>query len=123
MSTVLDVAPALGVLATCAAFGVARASYYRKRAPADGHDAGLELSEATTDLYLIQPNGTRVHLFLRRVVRGWELTETGRVQVWADFGAGDIGDSLGTGRYTRVSNLACAPPRLGSRPRWDDRCA
>jgi putative transposase len=33
IATVLDVAPALGVLATCAAFGVAVATYYRKRAP------------------------------------------------------------------------------------------
>jgi len=36
MNTVLEIAPALGVLATCAAFGVARASYYRKRAPVHG---------------------------------------------------------------------------------------
>jgi putative transposase len=36
MNTVIDIAPALGVLATCAAFGVARASYYRKRAPVHG---------------------------------------------------------------------------------------
>ena len=36
MNTVIDIAPALGVLATCAAFGVARASYYRKRAPIHG---------------------------------------------------------------------------------------
>ena len=36
MNAVLEVAPALGVLATCAAFGVARASYYRKRAPVHG---------------------------------------------------------------------------------------
>jgi putative transposase len=36
MSTVLDVAPALGVLPTCAAFGVPRATYYRKRAPVHG---------------------------------------------------------------------------------------
>jgi putative transposase len=36
MSTILEVAPALGVIATCAAFGVARASYYRKRAPVHG---------------------------------------------------------------------------------------
>jgi putative transposase len=36
MNTVLDIAPALGVLATCAAFGVARASYYRQRAPVHG---------------------------------------------------------------------------------------
>jgi putative transposase len=36
MNTVLDIAPVLGVLATCAAFGVARASYYRKRTPVLG---------------------------------------------------------------------------------------
>jgi putative transposase len=36
MNTVIDIAPVLGVLATCAAFGVARASYYRKRAPEHG---------------------------------------------------------------------------------------
>ena len=36
MSTVLDIAPVLGVLVTCAARGVARASYYRKRAPVHG---------------------------------------------------------------------------------------
>ena len=36
MKTVLEVAPKLGVSATCAAFGVARASYYRERAPMHG---------------------------------------------------------------------------------------
>jgi len=36
MNTILEVAPTLGVLASCAAFGVARASYYRKRAPVHG---------------------------------------------------------------------------------------
>lgn len=36
MNAVIEAAPALGVLATCAAFGVARASYYRKRAPVHG---------------------------------------------------------------------------------------
>jgi hypothetical protein len=29
----------------------------------DGHDAGLELSESSTDLYLILPDGSKVHLF------------------------------------------------------------
>lgn len=29
----------------------------------DGHDVGLELSESSTDLYLVMPDGTRVHLF------------------------------------------------------------
>jgi hypothetical protein len=29
----------------------------------DGHDVGLELSESSTDLYLVLPNGERVHLF------------------------------------------------------------
>ena len=33
MNTVIDIAPELGVSATCEAFGVARATYYRKRAP------------------------------------------------------------------------------------------
>lgn len=33
MSAVLDVAPNLGIAATCAAFGVARSAYYRERAP------------------------------------------------------------------------------------------
>ena len=33
MNAVIDIAPELGVSATCAAFGVPRASYYRKRAP------------------------------------------------------------------------------------------
>jgi putative transposase len=33
MKAALEVAPALGVAATCAAFDVARATYYRKRAP------------------------------------------------------------------------------------------
>lgn len=36
MGTVLDAAGQLGVLATCAAFGIALATYYRKRAPAYG---------------------------------------------------------------------------------------
>ena len=36
MNTVLEVAPGLGVLATCAAFGIAVATYYRKRAPVYG---------------------------------------------------------------------------------------
>jgi putative transposase len=33
MNAVIDIAPELGVSATCEAFGVARATYYRKRAP------------------------------------------------------------------------------------------
>ena len=33
MNAVIDIAPELGVSATCAAFGVPRASYYRRRAP------------------------------------------------------------------------------------------
>jgi len=36
MSTVLQVAPALGISATCAAFGIARSTYYRERAPVQG---------------------------------------------------------------------------------------
>ena len=36
MATVLDVAPSLGVVQTCAAVGVARATYYRQRAPVYG---------------------------------------------------------------------------------------
>ncbi len=36
MATVLDVAPRLGVVQTCAAFGVARATYYRQLAPIQG---------------------------------------------------------------------------------------
>lgn len=36
MATVLDVAPRLGVVQTCAALGVARATYYRQRAPVYG---------------------------------------------------------------------------------------
>jgi putative transposase len=36
MTAVIDIAPELGVSATCAAFGVPRASYYRKRAPVLG---------------------------------------------------------------------------------------
>jgi putative transposase len=36
MNTVIDIAPELGVSATCGAFGVPRASYYRKRAPVLG---------------------------------------------------------------------------------------
>lgn len=36
MATVLDVAPRLGVVQTCAAFGVARATYYRLLAPIQG---------------------------------------------------------------------------------------
>jgi putative transposase len=36
MAAVLDVAPRLGVVQTCAAFGVARATYYRQRAPVHG---------------------------------------------------------------------------------------
>lgn len=36
MAAVLEVAPKLGVVATCAAFGVARPTYYRKRAPVLG---------------------------------------------------------------------------------------
>jgi hypothetical protein len=33
MNALIEVAPELGVSATCTAFGVARATYYRKRAP------------------------------------------------------------------------------------------
>jgi len=36
MKAVIDVAPSLGVAATCAAFGVPRATYYRQRAPVYG---------------------------------------------------------------------------------------
>ena len=36
MSVVLEMAPKLGVLATCAAFGVALATYYRRRSPVYG---------------------------------------------------------------------------------------
>ena len=36
MATVIEMAPALGVLPTCAAFGVALATYYRHRAPVYG---------------------------------------------------------------------------------------
>jgi putative transposase len=36
MKTALEVGPALGVAATCAAFGLSRATYYRHRAPAYG---------------------------------------------------------------------------------------
>lgn len=36
MDNVIQIAPLLGVVATCAAFGIARASYYRKRAPKFG---------------------------------------------------------------------------------------
>lgn len=36
MATVLDIAPTLGVLATCAAFGVPLATYYRKKSPVYG---------------------------------------------------------------------------------------
>ena len=36
MATVIEIAPLLGVLAVCAAFGVARATYYRHRAPVFG---------------------------------------------------------------------------------------
>lgn len=36
MSAVIEVAPSLGVAATCEAFGVPRASYYRNRAPVYG---------------------------------------------------------------------------------------
>jgi putative transposase len=36
MATVIEIAPLLGVKATCAAFGVARATYYRHRSPAYG---------------------------------------------------------------------------------------
>jgi hypothetical protein len=36
MKTVLEVAPKLGVSATCAAFRVSRATYYRERAPMHG---------------------------------------------------------------------------------------
>ena len=36
MPTVIEMAPLLGVLATCAAFGVALATYYRHRAPVHG---------------------------------------------------------------------------------------
>jgi putative transposase len=36
MQVVLSAAPQLGVLATCAAFGVALATYYRHRAPMHG---------------------------------------------------------------------------------------
>jgi hypothetical protein len=36
MTAVLDLAPQLGVLATCAALGIDRATYYRHRAPIHG---------------------------------------------------------------------------------------
>lgn len=36
MAVVLEAAPRLGVMQTCAAFGIARASYYRQRAPVQG---------------------------------------------------------------------------------------
>lgn len=36
MPTVIEMAPLLGVVATCAAFGVALATYYRHRAPVYG---------------------------------------------------------------------------------------
>jgi putative transposase len=36
MATVLEVAPELGISATCAAFGIARPTYYRKRNPQFG---------------------------------------------------------------------------------------
>jgi len=36
MNAVIDIAPELGVSATCNAFGVPRATYYRKRAPVHG---------------------------------------------------------------------------------------
>ena len=36
MAAVLEIAPALGVTATCSAFGVARATYYRRVAPVFG---------------------------------------------------------------------------------------
>ena len=36
MNAVIEVAPSLGVVATCEAFGIARATYYRNRAPAYG---------------------------------------------------------------------------------------
>jgi putative transposase len=36
MAVVLEAAPRLGVVQTCAAFGIARASYYRQRAPVHG---------------------------------------------------------------------------------------
>ena len=36
MDTVMAVAPALGIVLTCAAFGIARATYYRHRAPVFG---------------------------------------------------------------------------------------
>ena len=36
MTTVVEMAPHLGVVATCAAFGVALATYYRHRAPVYG---------------------------------------------------------------------------------------
>lgn len=36
MAAVIEAAPLLGIVSTCAAFGVPRATYYRKRAPAYG---------------------------------------------------------------------------------------
>ena len=36
MNSVIQVAPLLGVVATCAEFGIARATYYRHRAPMHG---------------------------------------------------------------------------------------
>ena len=39
MKAVMRLAPALGVLPTCAALGVSRATYYRKRAPVFGPKA------------------------------------------------------------------------------------
>lgn len=36
MDAVLDAAPGLGITQTCAAFGIPRATYYRKRAPVQG---------------------------------------------------------------------------------------
>lgn len=36
MDTVIEVAPALGIALTCAAFGIARATFYRHRAPVFG---------------------------------------------------------------------------------------
>lgn len=36
MNAVIEVAPKLGIVATCSAFGVSRPTYYRKRAPVHG---------------------------------------------------------------------------------------
>ena len=36
MNAVIEVAPKLGIVATCSGFGVSRPTYYRKRAPVHG---------------------------------------------------------------------------------------